>query len=160
MDGDDAMSTHLSDESVETVESVEPTTGGLTWRASLVRVVRDQRKTLLIALGMAVASFWLVGGLGEWRLATCIAIGVFAGLANHLATELWLLRIISSGGNPSRGEMVRATIVRLVVLTVAAVAVAVWLWPDGIGLLLGLAIFRLLALLMTSVTLLKELKSE
>ena len=31
-------------------------------------------------------------------------------------------------------------------------------WPDGIGLLLGLAVFRLIALLMTSVTLLKELK--
>ena len=33
--------------------------------------------------------------------------------------------------------------VRLVVLTVVAVAVAVLFWPDGIGLLLGLAIFRL-----------------
>jgi hypothetical protein len=56
--------------------------------------------------------------------------------------------------------MVRATMVRLVVLTLVAVALAVWLWPDGIGLLLGLAIFRLLALMMTSITLLKELKSE
>ena len=71
--------------------------------------------------------------------------------ANHLATEYWLLRIITSGEQPTRGELIRATIVRLTVLTVVAIGVAVLLWPDGIGLLLGLAIFRLIALVMTSV---------
>lgn len=128
--------------------------------ASVFKVLRDQRKTLLVALGLAVAAYWIIGQLGEWRLAACLSLGVALGLLNHLATEFWLLRIISSGGQPSRGQMIRATIVRLVGLTAVAVALAVWLWPDGIGLLLGLAIFRLLALMMTSVTLLKELKSE
>ena len=56
--------------------------------------------------------------------------------------------------------MIASTIVRLVVLTVVAVAIAVMFWPDGIGLLLGLAIFRLIALMMTSITLLKELKES
>jgi hypothetical protein len=129
-------------------------------RASVLKVVRDQRKTELIALGLAIASFWIIGQLGEWRLATCLSLGIALGLLNHLATEFWLLRIITSGSQPSRGDMIRATMVRLVGLTVVAVALAVWLWPDGIGLLLGLAIFRLLALMMTSVTLLKELKSQ
>ena len=54
----------------------------------------------------------------------------------------------------------RATIVRLLVLTVVAVSVAVVCWPDGIGLLLGLAVFRLIALVMTTIPLLKELKSQ
>ena len=47
---------------------------------------------------------------------------------------------------------------RLAVLTVVAVGVAVVFWPDGIGLLLGLAVFRLIALVMTRIPLLKELK--
>jgi hypothetical protein len=140
---------------VATQTTIEPSE-----KASVRRVVRDQRKTILIALGLAVASYWIIGQLGEWRLATCLAIGIALGLANHLATEYWLLRIITSGDQPSRGQLVRATIVRLSVLTVVAVGLAVWLWPDGVGLLLGLAVFRLLALMMTSVTLLKELKSE
>ena len=129
-------------------------------KASVLTVARDQRKTVLIALGLAIACYWVIGQLGEWRLATCLAIGIALGLANHLATELWLLRIISSGDQPTRAQLVRATIVRLSVLTVVAVGLAVWLWPDGVGLLLGLAVFRLLALMMTSVALLKELKSE
>jgi hypothetical protein len=131
-----------------------------TQKASVRKVARDQRKTILVALGLAVASYWIIGQLGEWRLATCLAIGIALGLANHLATEFWLLRIITSGDQPSRAQLVRATVVRLSVLTVVAVGLAVWLWPDGVGLLLGLAIFRLLALMMTSITLLKELKSQ
>ena len=133
--------------------------GGATGRPSVGRVLRDQRKTILVAGSLAVAAFWIAGQLGEWRLAACIAGGVALGLANHLATEHWLLRIITSGEQPTRNQMIRATIVRLLVLTVVAVGVAVLLWPDGIGLLIGLAVFRLIALVMTWVPLLKELKN-
>ena len=127
-------------------------------RASIGRVLKDQRKAILVALGLAVAVYWVAGQLGEWTLAGCIAGGVGLGLVNHLATEYWLLRIITSGAEPTRNEMIFATVGRLTVLTAVAVTFAVMFWPDGIGLLLGLAIFRLVALVMTSVPLLKELK--
>jgi len=105
-----------------------------------------------------IFSLWF-GQDGDWRLPGCLAAGVLLGLLNHLATEYWLLRIITSGQKPTRAQMTRATIVRLAVLAVVAVAVAALLWPDGIGLLLGLAIFRLIALVMTTIPLLKELKN-
>ena len=82
------------------------------------------------------------------------------GLLNHLATERWLLGLLTSGREPSRSAMMRATMVRLAVLTAVALTVAVFLWPDGIGVLLGLAVFRLIALAMTTIPLLKELKSQ
>jgi hypothetical protein len=129
-------------------------------KASVLKVVRDQRKTILVALGLAVAAFWIVGQLGEWRLATSLSVGVGLGLLNHLATEFWLLRIIVSGAEPSRAAMTRSTIVRLLVLSIVAVGLTVALWPDGVGVLMGLAIFRLIALTMTSITLLKELKEQ
>ena len=126
--------------------------------ARVSKVLRDQRKTILVALVLMVATYWIAGQLGEWRLAGCIAGGVALGLVNHLATEFWLLRTISSGEQPSRSQMIAATVTRLAVLTVVAVGVAVLFWPDGIGLLLGLAVFRLIALVMTGIPLLKELK--
>jgi hypothetical protein len=129
-------------------------------KASLLKVVRDQRKTILIALGLAVAAFWIVGQLGEWRLAISLSVGVGLGLLNHLATEFWLLRIIASGAQPSRGAMTRSTILRLLVLSVVAIGLTIVLWPDGVGVLMGLAVFRLIALAMTSITLLKELKEQ
>jgi uncharacterized membrane protein YhhN len=100
-----------------------------------------------------------VGQYDEWTLAFCIAGGVLLGLLNHLVTEYWLLRVITSGAQPTRGQMTRTTIVRLAVLAVVAIGIAVAFWPSGIGLLLGLAIFRLIALVMTALPLLKELKN-
>jgi len=129
-------------------------------RPSPWRVVRDQRKTLMVAGVMMGASFWVFGQLDRWQLACCVAGGVFLGLLNHLYTEYWLLKIIESGAQPTRNQMIAATISRLTVLTVVALGVAVLFWPDGIGLLLGLAVFRLIALVMTGLPLLKELKSQ
>jgi hypothetical protein len=146
-------------------QMTEPTSGPTTpsgvepgGRASVLRVVRDQRKTIILAASLAAAAFWIAGQLGEWRLAGCIAGGVVLGLLNHLATEYWLLKIITSGEQPTRNQMIASTMARLIVLTVIAIGIAVAFWPDGIGLLLGLALFRLIALLMTGIPLLKELK--
>jgi hypothetical protein len=125
--------------------------------ASVGRVLKDQRKSLQVAAALVVFGLWF-GQYDTWTLAFCIAGGIVLGLVNHLVTEYWLLRIITSGQEPSRGQLIRTTIVRLAALTVVAVGVAVAFWPAGIGLLLGLAIFRLIALVMTALPLLKELK--
>jgi hypothetical protein len=128
--------------------------------ASFGRVIRAQRKTIAVAIVLAVAGYWVLGQLDEWALAGCIAGGVALGLLNHLATEYWLLRLIVSGDQPTRNRLAMSTMVRLVIVSVVAVGIAVWFWPDGIGLLLGLAVFRLIALVMTGLPLLKELKQQ
>jgi hypothetical protein len=129
-------------------------------RASIGRVIRAQRKTIAVAVVLAVAAYWVLGQLDEWVLAGCIAGGVALGLLNHLATEYWLLRLITSGEQPTRNKLAMSTLFRLVVVSVIAVGIAIWFWPDGIGLLFGLAIFRLIALVMTTIPLLKELKEQ
>ena len=129
-------------------------------RASYWRVVRDQRKTIVVAFVLAGAAYWVLGQLGEWTLAGCIAAGIALALANHLVTEFWLLRLITSGEQPTRNRLAMSTLLRLIVLSVVAIGIAALYWPDGIGLFFGLAIFRLIALVMTAVPLLKELKHQ
>ena len=127
-------------------------------RPSVLRVLRDQRKTVILAAALMAGTYWVSGQLGEWRLAACIAGGIALGLVNHLATEYWLMKIITSGEQPSRNQMIASTMTGLAVLTAVAIGIALAFWPDGIGLLLGLALFRLIALAMTGIPLLKELK--
>ncbi len=129
-------------------------------KVGFLRVLRDQRKVLWVALVLVVADFWILVQLGEPTLAACIAAGIVLGLINHLVTEFWLLRLIASGDQPTRKRLAASTFARLTVLTVVAVGIAVAFWPDGIGLLLGLAVFRLIALVMTTIPLLKELKAS
>lgn len=129
-------------------------------RPGVTRVVSDQRKTVGVALVLVAASFWILGQLDEWETAAMVAVGVLLALVNHLATELWLGRMISSGETPTRKRIAASTLTRLLVLSVVAVGVAVAYWPSGIGLLLGLAIFRLIALVMTTIPLLKELRNQ
>ena len=129
-------------------------------KPTIWRVLKDQRKALWVALALVVASFWVLGQLDRWTLGTSLAIGVLLGVVNHVATELWLLRLITSGDQPTRRQMITATLVRLGLLIVVALGIAIAFWPDGFGVLLGLAVYRLISLLMTSVTLLKELKSQ
>lgn len=149
----------MTDQTTDAMTSPETVPAGTPVpKPSLLRVLRDQRKILVVGAVLVIATYWIAGQLGEWGLAGCIAAGIALGLANHIATEFWLLKMISSGEQPSRNQMIASTVARLAVLTVVAVGVAVVFWPDGIGLLLGLAIFRLIALVMTSIPLLKELK--
>lgn len=129
-------------------------------RVSVLDVLRHQRKIIGVGLVMMVACYWILGQLGEWETATLTAVGVLLALLNHLATELWLARLISSGAQPTRHKIAATTMVRLFVLSVIAVGTAVVFWPSGIGLLLGLALFRLIALVMTGLPLLKELKAQ
>jgi hypothetical protein len=138
-------------------EITVPEVGG---QATYGRVVKDQRKTIYVAIGLSVACYWILGQLGEWTLAGCLVAGVVLGLLNHLATEYWLLRLLTSGEEPTKNRLAMSTMTRLVVVSVAAVAIAVWFWPDGIGVFFGLAVFRLIALVMTTVPLLKELKKQ
>jgi hypothetical protein len=135
-----------------------PSDADLPAKASLWRVLRDQKKAIVVALVLVVATYWVAGQFGEWELAGCISGGVLLGLVNHLMTERWLLGIITSGADPTRSQMIASTLMRLGVLTVVALGAAIAFWPNGIGLLLGLAIFRLIALVMTGLPLLKELK--
>jgi hypothetical protein len=142
------------------VTDPETTTTAVAGRASYGQVVRDQKKTIFVAIGLSVASYWILGQLGEWTLAGCLVAGVALGLLNHLATEHWLLRLLTSGEEPTKNRLAMSTMTRLVVVSVAAVAIAVWFWPDGIGVFFGLAVFRLIAIVMTTAPLLKELKKQ
>jgi hypothetical protein len=126
--------------------------------ASVGRVLRDQRKIELVALGLMVISIWFYQA-GSWILPISLIIGVALGLINHLVTEYWLLKVITSGESPTRAQLTRSTVIRLSVLAVVAILAAWAFWPNGIGVLLGLAIFRLIALVMTTLPLLKELKN-
>jgi hypothetical protein len=128
-------------------------------RPSLGKVLRIQRRAVTVAGILIAAALWIFVPLGEWQVGVFVAVGMLLGLANHLATELSLGRMVSSGAQMSRSEIATSALVRLLFVSVPAVVVAVAFWPVGLTALIGLALFRLITLVMTGIPLLKELKA-
>ncbi len=124
----------------------------------IARAVIEQKRAALLALGMAVAGLWVTVPMGRWQLGVFLACGVILGFVNHVLTELSLRRVVQSGELVTRAQFATTAFVRLMAVSLVAVALTVIFWPNGAGALFGLAIFRVIALVLTGIPLLSELK--
>lgn len=121
--------------------------------------IRNQRRALLLAVGLVVAAIWISIPMGEWRFGVFLAIGFVLGFVNHLLTEHVLRRVIAAGDETTRQAYAAGSLVRLLGISAVAVVVTVVFWPDGAAVLFGLAIFHLIALVLTAFPLLREVRN-
>jgi hypothetical protein len=124
----------------------------------LAQAIRNQRRSLLLAGLLAFAGVWIAIGLGEWQVGVFVAVGVALGLANGILTEAFLLRATDSDDMLSRKQFAISSLVRLSGISLVALTLTVAFWPYGGAVLAGLAAFHLLALVLTALPLLKELR--
>ncbi len=124
----------------------------------LGQAIRNQRRAFLLAGVLAFAGLWVAVGLGEWQVGIFVAAGVALGLANGVFTDAFLLRATESDNMLSRKQFAISSLVRLSAISLIAVTLTVAFWPYGGAVLGGLAAFHLLALVLTALPLLKELR--
>ena len=124
----------------------------------MAQAVRNQRRALLLAAVLAFAAFWIALGLGEWQIGVFVSIGVVLGYGNGLFTEAFLLRSADGEELLSRKQFAISSLVRLMAISLVAVGLTVAFWPAGATVLAGLAVFHLIALVLTGLPLLKELR--
>lgn len=127
---------------------------------SIVRSVRNQRRALIMAGCLVVAAIWISVPLGEWQSGLFLAIGIALGAINHVLTEHVLLRSVEAGDLPTRKQYAASSLFRLMGVSLVAVALAAFFWPYGAAVLFGLAIFHLIALVLTGIPLLREVRKE
>lgn len=128
--------------------------------ATIGRAVRNQRRAVMLAAGLVVASIWISIPLGEWRIGLFLAAGFVLGLLNHVLTEYALQKAISSGNPVTRQAYASSSLLRLALISVLALAVAAIYWPDGAAVIFGLAIFHMIALTLTAIPLLREVRKS
>jgi hypothetical protein len=128
--------------------------------ATIGRAVRNQRRAVLLAGALVVASIWISIPLGEWRIGLFLAAGFLLGLLNHLLTEYALQKAISSGDPMTRQAYASSSLIRLALISVLGLGVAAIYWPDGAAVIFGLAIFHMIALTLTAIPLLREVRKS
>lgn len=126
--------------------------------ASIGRAVRNQRRAVLLTLGLVVAAIWVTIPLGEWRIGAFLAGGFVLGLLNHLLTEYAMQKAVSSGDPVTRQAYASSSLLRLAFISVLAFGLAFIYWPDGAAVMFGLAIFHMIALTLTAIPLLREVR--
>jgi hypothetical protein len=126
--------------------------------ASIARAVRNQRPATLLALGLVVASIWISIPLGEWRIGLFLAAGFVLGLLNQIGTEFALQKAIASGNPMTRQMWASSSLFRLALVSVVGFAIAAIYWSDGAAVIFGIAIFHLIALMLTAIPLLREVR--
>jgi hypothetical protein len=124
----------------------------------VAQAMRNQRRALLLAGLLAFGAFWIALGLGEWQIGVFVSVGVVLGYGNGLFTEAFLLRSTEGDELLSRKQFAISSLVRLMGISLVAVALTVAFWPTGATVLAGLAVFHLIALVLTGLPLLKELR--
>ncbi len=120
--------------------------------------LRNQSRAALLALAIIVAAFWVSVPMGQWRIGLFVSVGVALGFVNLVLTEWFLVRSVSGDDAISRKQYAVSSLVRLLAVSLVAVALAIAFWPDGATVLLGLAVFHLLTLVLTGIPLLKEIR--
>jgi hypothetical protein len=132
----------------------------MTATPSIVRSVRNQRRALMMAGFLVIAAIWISIPLGEWQNGLFFAIGLVLGAINHVLTEHVLLRSVEAGDLPTRKQYAASSLFRLLGVSGVAIALTAFFWPHGAAVLFGLAIFHLIALVLTGIPLLREVRKE
>jgi hypothetical protein len=128
--------------------------------ASIGRAMRSQRRAIMLAGALVVASIWISIPLGEWRIGIFLAAGFVLGLVNQVGTEYALQRAIASGDPMTRQMWASSSLWRLALVSIVGFAIAAIYWPDGAAVIFGIAIFHLIALTLTAIPLLREVRNS
>jgi hypothetical protein len=126
--------------------------------ASIARAIGNQRRAIMLAAGLVVAAIWITIPLGEWRIGVFLAAGFVLGLVNHVGTEYALQKAIATGDPMTRQMWASSSLLRLAVVSIAGFAIAAIFWSDGAAVIFGIAIFHLVALTLTAIPLLREVR--
>lgn len=132
---------------------------------SFGRALRNQKRALLLGLGLAVAALWISIPMDRWELGAFGAVGVLLGVLNHVFTEYQVQQAFTAADAVTREGYAKASLLRLGAISLLAFGITGAAWGlgagrDAFGTIFGLAFFQMIALPFTAFPLLREVRSN
>lgn len=118
-------------------------------------IVVNLRKPVLIAAGVGVVGLVVCGLLGHIVMGILGVIGMGLGVLNTRLLQKSVAKVIASE-NPTKMAVGRSSVPRLMLITMLAVALGIFVRPDGLGVFFGLAIFQVIIIATTVTPVMKE----
>jgi hypothetical protein len=117
------------------------------------------QRRIVQAGSLCILASVVVGlGIGEGLIGLFFAIGIALGIANSVATDIGIARMVAAGEELSRKQFAYSALMRLAAISLVGFGLVVVFWQHGgIAVLFGLAFCHMLTLVLQGIPLLKEL---
>ena len=121
--------------------------------------VMSLRRPLLLAAGVGVVGLIVSVVLGHIVMGVLGCIGLGLGLLNSRLLQRDVVKVISKE-NPTKKAVGTYSARRLLLITLLAVALGIFIRPDGLGVFLGLAAYQFINIAHTALPVVKELRQR
>lgn len=121
--------------------------------------VMSLRRPLLVSVLVGVAGLVVSALLGHIVMGLLGCVGLGLGLVNTRLLQRDVLNVISRD-NPSKKAVGVLSARRLLVITAIAVALGIFVRPDGLGVFFGLAVYQFINIAHTAMPVLKERRQQ
>jgi hypothetical protein len=121
--------------------------------------VMSLRRPLLVSALVGTAALVVSALLGHIMMGILGCIGLGLGLVNSRLLQRDVLQVISKE-NPSRKAVGVLSARRLLIITAIAVALGIFIRPDGLGVFFGLAAYQFINIAHTAMPVLKERRQQ
>lgn len=121
--------------------------------------VMSLRRPLLISVLVGAAGLVVSALLGHIAMGLLGCVGLGLGLVNTRLLQRDVLNVISRD-NPSKKAVGVLSARRLLVITAIAVALGIFVRPDGLGVFFGLAVYQFINIAHTAMPVLKERRQQ
>jgi hypothetical protein len=121
--------------------------------------VMSLRRPMVISVLLGVAGLVVSALLGHIAMGLLGCVGLGLGLVNTRMLQRDVLNVISRE-NPSKKAVGVLSARRLLVITAIAVALGIFVRPDGLGVFFGLAVYQFINIAHTAMPVLKERRQQ
>lgn len=125
---------------------------------SAARII-NLRRPLLISAGVGAAGLVISALFGHVVMGILGCVGLGLGLMNTRMLQRDVVKVISSD-NPAKKAVGMLSARRLVVITLIAVALGIFVRPDGLGVFFGLAVYQFINIGHTVMPAVKEMRQR
>lgn len=118
------------------------------------------RRSVVVACVLGVVALVVSVPLGLVLSAVFACIGLALGMLNSRLVQLSVVRFAKNASARPKRQFVGSVVGRLALITLLALSLAMLFRPEGIGVIVGLAVFQLLMIIVAAIPMIKELKSS
>lgn len=119
--------------------------------------VGTPRRVFVVALVLGGLGVLVASLFGHVAIGFLFLIGLVLGGLNNVMTIRSILKY-TQAGDPDRKKFAKASLLRLLYISLIAAVFLIAFRREGIAVLAGLAVFHMLAVLATSLPVLKEFR--